>query len=122
MLTEFSSCLQSLPSKPGLFFQTIYPDLGVYPGIKKDQGALLPLKGLFLPGSQFMKKTLHPLFFASFIEKYYFSFVWIFLITMEVNVFCILLHSSKRSCADIYYKSCKVHLQLSGFHSQLWNS
>lgn len=32
-----------------------------------------------------MRKTLHLLFFASFIEKYYFSLCGFFLITMEVE-------------------------------------
>ena len=29
-----------------------------------------------------MKKSLHPLFFASLLEKYYFYFVWPFLVTI----------------------------------------
>lgn len=76
-----------------------------------------PLKGLFLLGRKLMKNSLHPLLFPRFIEKYYFNFVWIFLVTMGVKIFLTFLHPSRRNCAGIYCKSCKVNFQLYRFQS-----
>lgn len=87
------------------------------PDIKKKSTEVLcsPLKGLFLLGRKLMKNSLHPLLFPSLIEKYYFNFVWIFLITMGVKICLTRLHSSRRNCAGIYCKSCKVNFHLYRF-------
>lgn len=69
-----------------------------------------------LEGSSWRISCVH--LFASLIEKYYFYFVCIFLVTVGVKIFHTLQHSSRR---NYRYKSCKVHFQLYMFQAQLWH-
>lgn len=124
MLAEFSTCLQSLSvqGRPALpHTVSILRSLPWYK--KKYQGSLLISEGLISAWKSVNEKVLASTVLCLSPGKILFLFCLAFsCYYMEVKVFCILLRSSRRNCAGIYYKSRKVHFQLYKFQSQLWNS